>query len=300
MSAPILITGASGFVGRALLPALSAGLPDMTQQGFAGDITDPAAIRAAIIETEPAIVIHLAAIAAVPQARNNLTHCFEVNLTGTLHLAEAIIAHAPQARLIYFGSGDCYGASFQSGAPASEATLLAPLNSYAASKAAADLALGALAAERGLRCLRLRPFNQIGPTMPENYALGSFAAQLKRIRAGAAPPELRVGNLDAERDMLHVGDVANAVMRAITLSRADRLAENLVLNLASGQPRRIGAVLDDLITRSGLPVTITQDPTRLRPSDIPRAVGDASAAQRIFGWTPTIPYSQWLDDLLAP
>ncbi len=300
MTAPILITGASGFVGRALRPALAHAFGAASLHQFTNDITDRAAIDSAMMQAQPAIVIHLAAIAAVPQARNNLTYCFEVNLTGTLHLAEAIITHAPHAKLIYFGSGDCYGASFQSGAPATETTLLAPLNSYAASKAAADLALGALATERGLRLLRLRPFNQIGPNMPENYAMGSFAAQLKRIRAGTAPPRLNVGNLDAERDMLHVSDVADAVVRAIKLSLADRLAENLVLNLASGQPRQIGAMLDDLIARSGLPVTITQDPTRLRPSDIPRAVGDASAAQRILGWTPAIPYQQWLDDLLAP
>ncbi|HQT88647.1 MAG TPA: NAD-dependent epimerase/dehydratase family protein [Acidiphilium sp.] len=300
MAARILLTGASGFVGRALLPAINAAFPDSILQPFIGDIAQRSAVSAAIEQTRADIVIHLAAIAAVPQAQRDLTRCFDVNLTGTLNLADEMLVHTPRAWLIYFGSGDCYGASFKSGRPVAETTPLAPLNSYAASKSAADLTLGALAAERGLRLLRLRPFNQIGPAMPESYAMGSFAAQLKRIQAGAAPPILEVGNLDAERDMVHVDDVAAAVVRALTLIEAGKLPDNLVLNLASGQPRRIGSMLDDLIARSGLAVTIKADPARMRPSDIPRAVGDAHAARQTLNWEAKIPYQKWLSDLLKP
>ncbi|MGC8532765.1 MAG: NAD-dependent epimerase/dehydratase family protein [Acidiphilium sp.] len=300
MAARILITGASGFVGRALHPAINAAFPDAIVRPFIGDIAQRSVVVDAVTQARADIIIHLAAIAAVPQAQRDLARCFDVNLTGTLHLAEAMLTHTPNAWLIYFGSGDCYGASFKSGQPVSEMTALAPLNSYAASKAAADLTLGALAAERGLRLLRLRPFNQIGAAMPESYAMGSFAAQLKRIGAGLAPPILKVGNLDAERDMIHVNDVAAAVVRALARIREGALPDNLVLNLASGQSRRIGTMLNDLIAQSGLAVTIEADPARMRPSDIPRAVGDASAARQHLNWVPIISYQQFLLDLLAP
>jgi nucleoside-diphosphate-sugar epimerase len=300
VAARILITGASGFVGRTLYPAINAAFPDALVRPFVGDIAQHSAVVDAVTQARADIVIHLAAIAAVPQAQRNIGRCFDVNLTGTLHLAQAMLTHTPNAWLIYFGSGDCYGASFKSGQPVTELTPFAPLNSYAASKAAADLALGALAAERGLPLLRLRPFNQIGSAMPESYAMGSFAAQLKRIGAGTAPPVLKVGNLDAERDMVHVNDVATAVLRAMARISAGELPHNLILNLASGQSRRIGTMLNDLIAQSGLAVTIEADPARMRPSDIPRAVGDASAARQHLDWETTISYKQFLQDLLAP
>ena len=69
--------------------------------------------------------------------------------------------HAPAATLLFAGSADAYGRSFRAGVAVDETAPLAPMNTYGATKAAADLALGALAAE-GLRAVRARPFNHTG------------------------------------------------------------------------------------------------------------------------------------------
>lgn len=294
----IMVTGAGGFVGRHLMARLATRFPAALLVTDPVDVTDPAAIDAAIRDLRPEACFHLAAIAAVPAARRDPARAFAVNLGGTLTLARALLDHAPACRLIHAGSADCYGASFRSGVPLDEAAPLAPLNTYAASKAAADLALGAMAAESGLRVLRFRPFNHAGPGQSEHFALASFAAQLRRIAHGAAAPVLRVGNLDARRDILHVEDVVEAY--ADGLARFDRLPPASVLNLCSGTTRRIGDVLTAMIAASGLDVRIETDPARLRPADIPEAAGDASLARRLLDWRPRRDLDAVVRALLAP
>jgi GDP-4-dehydro-6-deoxy-D-mannose reductase len=58
------------------------------------------------------------------------------------------------------------------------------------------------------------------------------------------------------------------------------------MNLASGKPRRIGDMLDSLLAMSDVPIKVTPDPGRFRPSEIPMVVGDSSRAQALLGWRP--------------
>ncbi|WP_288038409.1 GDP-mannose 4,6-dehydratase [Acidiphilium sp.] len=280
----ILVTGAGGFVGRHLMPELGRRFPWAELVSFRADITDPAATETSVRDVRPDACVHLAGIAAIPEAREHPRRAFAVNLDGTLNLARALLAHAPGCQLIHAGSADCYGASFRSGQPLDESAPLAPLNTYAASKAAADLTLGAMAAESGLRVLRFRPFNHVGPGQSEAFALASFAVQLRRIARGDAAPVLHVGNLDTERDFLHVNDVVRAY--ALALGRSDDLPNGTIFNIASGIPRRMRDMVEAMIVSLGIHVSVEIDPTRLRPSDIPRAVGDASRAENLLGWHP--------------
>jgi GDP-4-dehydro-6-deoxy-D-mannose reductase len=216
-----------------------------------------------------------------------------VNLHGTLNVAEAIRDLAPSCRLVFISSADIYGASFRAGVALDEEALPAPLNTYGATKAAADLALGAMAAE-GLGVLRLRPFNHTGPGQSADFVVPAFARQIARIEAGLAPPVLKVGALTPERDFLDVRDVA----RAYALALARDLPTGTVLNLAAGTPRRIGDVLEALLALAKVKVEVAEDPARLRPADIPRAIGDAARARALLGWEPVIPWAQTLADVL--
>jgi GDP-4-dehydro-6-deoxy-D-mannose reductase len=292
---PILVTGANGFVGRHVLAALAAALPHAEIICSTADITDQDAVRALIGAGQPACCVHLAAVAAIGVARSNPGRAWAVNLHGTLHLATAIRDLAPQCRLIFISSADIYGGSFRTGQALDEQALLSPLNTYGATKAAADLALGAMAAE-GLSVLRLRAFNHTGPGQSEDFVVPAFARQIARIEAGLAPPVIAVGALDTERDFLDVRDVARAYVAAVT--RADTLPVNAILNISSGATRRIGDVLSSLLALSKAEIRIEQDKARLRPSDIPRAVGDARLAQRLLGWQPSIPWQDTLTDVL--
>ena len=110
-------------------------------------------------------------------------------------------------------SSDVYGASFRQG-PATEETPPAPLNPYAASKLAAELMLRDVLPSSS-KLIIARAFNHTGPGQDERFVLPSFAAQIARIEAGLAEPRLRVGDLAAERDFMHVADVADAYVRLL-------------------------------------------------------------------------------------
>lgn len=301
---PILVTGASGFVGGHLLKTLRAAFPGVdvigtsltaTGKVSALDVTSCSAVLALVTKTQPDVCIHLAGIASPAAARADPDRAWSVNLHGSLNLANAIMAAAPHCTLIFISSGECYGASFRSGLPLDETALPAPLHAYAATKAAADLALGARA-EEGLRLLRLRPFNHTGPGQTEAYVMPAFAGQIARIELGQIPPEISVGALTPERDFLDIRDVCDAYTACV--SRIAELPANLILNIASGHGVTIQTILEQLLARASCPISIRQDPSRLRPGEITSAVGDASLARNLLDWRPRIPLEQTLDDAL--
>lgn len=290
----ILLTGADGFVGHTLLPALRRAFPDaaLLTPGF--DVTDPATVTEAVKTAQPDAVIHLAAVAAPMDARRDPGRAWQVNLFGTLNVARALLDQAPDAVLLFASTADAYGASFRNGVPLDETAPLAPQNTYGATKAAADLALGAMVTD-GLRVIRVRPFNHTGPGQTDAFVVPAFAHQVARIAAGRQEPVMKVGNLLPERDFLDVRDVCAAYTACLS---AD-LPPGAILNLASGTPRPVGDVLHALLALAGVQAEIQTDSARLRPGDIPRACGDASLARRLLGWSPQIPWDQTLSDVLA-
>lgn len=301
----ILVTGAAGFAGRHLLALAAARFPEARllatgERERAGirrlDVTDFAAARALIGAFRPDAVVHLAAVAAVAEANRAGLRTWRVNLGGTCRLARAVLEAAPGATFLFASSAAVYGRSFRPGAPLSEAAPLAPQDTYGATKAAAEMALSAMVSE-GLRLIRIRPFNHIGPGQSEAFAIGAFAAQIARIEAGVQRPRLAVGSLEACRDFLDVRDVCAGYLAA--LERADTLESGIALNLASGTARPIRTVLDELLALARVPITVETDARRLRRTDLPISVGDAALAARLLDWRPAIPWQKTLADLLA-
>ena len=292
----ILVTGAGGFVGRHLLPALRERFPnaELIPSGF--DVADAGAVGDGVAEARPDALVHLAGVAAPGDARRDPDRAWRVNLHGSLHVAQAVRRAAPGCTLLFASSADAYGASFRPGGAVDESVALAPLNTYAATKAAADLALGAMAAE-GLRAIRLRPFNHTGPGQSEAFVVPAFARQAALVAAGLQEPVLQVGALEPQRDFLDVRDVCAAYASA--LAHADSLEPGTILNLASGTPRRIGDILRELLDLAGVEAEVRTDAARLRPSEIPVAAGDAGRARRLLDWAPRIPWTQTLADVLA-
>lgn len=306
----ILLTGAGGFVGRCMARALVAGAPEARRaalvhaapaapiDGFEtvqADIADTAAVEAAVAALRPDLVLHLAAQSSVGAAAGGAAETWRVNAVGALSLAEALARHAPEATVLFTSSSEVYGAAFNDG-PLDEDTPPRPQNAYARSKLAAEGALSDVLPPTA-RLVIARAFNHTGPGQDERFALPSFAAQIARIEAGLAPPRIMVGNLDAERDFLHVDDVVAAYLALV--EAATRLPHRALVNVASGVPRRIGDLLDALVAQARVPLAIVQDPARMRPSDVPRATAAPERLRAWTGWGPASTMETMLADVLV-
>ena len=291
----ILITGASGFVGGHLLPRLAAAYPDavLLTPGF--DLCDRDAVEAAVDDCQPDICVHLAGMSAVAAAQQDSENAWQINLHGTLRLAQAILRCKPHCRLLFISTADAYGRSFRPGVRLSEQVALAPMNTYSATKAAADLALGSMVGQ-GLEVIRLRPVNHTGPGQTPRFVVPAFARQIARIAAGLQEPRLDVGNIDTWRDFLDVRDVCAAYVACIAQCRA--LQPGTILNIASGEPRRIRDVLMDMLRLAGIAANIHVDQSRVRLDDLPVTAVDASEARRLLHWEPAIAWEQTLRDVL--
>jgi GDP-4-dehydro-6-deoxy-D-mannose reductase len=305
----ILVTGASGFVGTHLRSALRAALPQAlliatahggTPEGWDEvlplDLADSASCRSVVGVARPDAVVHLAALAAVGESFRDPLSTWRINVLGSIALGEAVLTSAPEATFLLASSAEVYGLAFQDDRPLAEDAPLRPANPYAASKAAADLAIGEMSL-RGLRALRMRPFNHTGTGQTEAYVVAAFARQVARIAAGLQEPVLRVGALDRWRDFLDVRDVCTGYVAA--LQAAPSLPPGIVFNLASGRPRRISDILTDLLRMAGVSPRIESEASRLRPTDITRTEGDASVARATLAWAPVVPWEETLSNVLA-
>jgi len=304
----LLLTGANGFVGKILTGRLkTAGYevvalggnvspaPSMADEYLNCDIRDAGALAQAIASAQPTHIVHLAAISHVPTSFKEPLLTWQTNVIGSMNLLEAIRRHAPNAFTLFPSSSEVYGAAFKSGIAVSEDTLPQPLNPYAASKVAAEYAFREYF-RQDLDGVIARPFNHIGAQQSPDFVTASFARQIALIEAGQQTPVLKVGNLDAIRDFLDVEDVCDAYIQLLDL--AGQPGHPLCLNIASGRSRKIRDVLDLMLQQSHVPISVKQDPERLRPSDIPIAVGNNTLLKQTTGWQPAIALETTLSRLL--
>lgn len=287
----VWVSGAGGFVGGWLVPALAAAGHAVEAVDREVDVRDPAALDASLARARPDAVVHLAALASVAHSLAQPAQAARVNFLGTLHLLRAVSCHAPRARVLLVGSGEVYGGAAPDAPPFDETAPLRPRSPYARTKAAADL-LGGCFAERGLDVVRARPFNHIGPGQDPVYVASSFARQLAEIELGRRPPELRVGNLDAVRDFLDVSDVVHAYARLLA-----REVPAGAYNVASGRGVPIGELLERLLALSPAKPTVRPDPALWRATSV--SVGDAGRLRRATGWQPRTALGDTLGRLLA-
>ena len=146
-------------------------------------------------------------------------------------------------------------------------------NPYGVSKLAQEM-IAAAASVSGAGCVR--PFNHAGPRQSPSYATSAFAQQIADIEAGRREPVLRVGNLDAQRDITDVRDTVRAY-EALVASAGIRAVPTTSAAAARYSMR---ALLDILLSFARVRVRVEVDPARLRPSDNPVILGSHDAPHR--------------------
>ncbi|MEJ5155256.1 GDP-mannose 4,6-dehydratase [Gluconobacter wancherniae] len=291
----VLVTGFRGFVGHHLRLRLAARAPQSAFIEAPFDVTDRDAVDTVIGNVRPDACIHLAGISDPERIAADTRRNWSVNLDGALNIGESLLKHVPHARMVFASTSEVYGASFHAESPLTEHASLAPLNPYAASKAAADMALGVLARD-GLQVVRFRPFNHTGTGQEPFRVVAAFARQVARVEAGLQRPVIEVGNLEGQRDFMDVQDVCDAYIDAIAPQIS--LQPGTILNLCSGSLRSVRSVLTDFLEISGVSAAVHEDPARVRLLDVAVTRGDASQAHRLLGWEPRVPWSRTLHDVL--
>lgn len=303
MTGPVLVTGAAGFAGSHLVRHLAAA-GDLVAWSRAApppalaplarwaqvDLLDAGGVAAAIRDARPAFVFHCAGLAQVAESWADTAAPLAVNVLGTHHLLEALRLAATPCRLLVTGSAHVYAPSDD---PIAEDHALRPASPYAISKLAQEqLALRA-GRQDGIEVIVTRSFNHTGPGQHPSFVAPSIARQIALIERAELEPVIRVGNLDARRDLTDVRDTVRAYAALLTSA-----APAGVYNVASGTARSIGTVLEALLARARVPIRVETDPTRLRTNDIPVLIGDATRLRRATGWEPGIPFDRTIDDLL--
>ena len=303
-----LVTGAGGFVGKHLLAyllgqtgwhiygnahAMSLHPGDKRVSWVASDLTDRKAAATMVSVVRPDFVFHLAAQSNVQQAFKDPEGTFMTNVIGQLNLLDALRDLSPHARILIVCSSEEYGLVRPEDIPIGEDTPFRPNNPYAVSKIAQDALATQYFLSYGQATIRVRPFNHIGPGQTEHFVTAAFAHQVARIEAGLQEPVIYVGNLEAERDFTDVRDTVRAYHLALTEGEPGE-----VYNIGSGVGRNMQWILDTLISMSKIAVEVRQDPSRMRPSDIPQLVCNPAKFNTLTGWVPEIPIEQTLEDIL--
>lgn len=300
-----LITGAAGFVGSHLAELLLAEghavcathhrpQPPRPAHGLAWrplDVLDELRVAALVAEVRPDFVFHLAAQTSIPLSWRDPESTFRANVLGTLHLLEGVRRSGLDPVVVVAGSSAEYGPGGRRRAAIREDRPLRPASPYGISKVAADL-LGRLYWRTwGMRVVRVRPFQLIGPGKYPD-ACSEFARGIVEIERGEREG-LSVGNLETVRDVMDVRDGVSAMWLLAQEGRP-----GAVYNICSGRRHRIGDLLAVLVGMAAVPVPLRQDPDRMRPGDEPIVVGDNSRLRRL-GWLPRIALEDTLADLLA-
>jgi GDP-4-dehydro-6-deoxy-D-mannose reductase len=301
-----LITGAEGFLGCHLAEFLVAkGLTVCgTVQGdtrnldhikdklalLPCDIVDRQRVKEVALETKPDVVFHLAAQSLPVLSWQDPETTFRVNVMGTLHLLEAIRRAGLDSVVVVAGSSAEYGISGQDEMPIKESRELQPTSPYGVSKVAVDLLSRFYRQTYGMKVIRARPFFVIGPRKASDVC-SDFARGIVEVEKGRSD-RLRVGNLEAVRDLIDVRDA----VRALWLL-ADKATPGEVYNVCSGVGHRVREVLDLLITLSGNESRYRVVPDKMRPYDAAVCIGD-NLKLKALGWEPQIPLERTLADVL--
>jgi GDP-4-dehydro-6-deoxy-D-mannose reductase len=273
-----LITGISGFVGSHLAEYLLKA----TDWEVAGTVFGPYGNIASLCgqlelypaelsrldvmtfileQARPDMIFHLAAQPLVSASHRDPWGTLETNIRMQLNVLEGVARVQPDCRVLVVGSSEEYGLVGPGDLPIDEETPLRPMSPYALSKVAQDLMGLQYHLTHKLHVVRVRPF--------------------------------KVGNLDARRDFSDVRDVVQAYVMLITEGEPGQ-----VYNVGAGESHSIQELLDTLTAMSRVPIEVQRDPQRMRPSDVPDAVCDASRIRERTGWQVTISFEQSLQDIL--
>jgi len=292
LNSRILVTGVTGFIGSHLAPKLLEqgydvyafekyvtgryvlGAERQVKTLF-GDLREYPAVRKVVREVSPDYVIHLAAISPVAYSYDHPQEVMEVNLTGTINLAEACLHEVPSLKqLIFASTSETYG---DGPVPRREDTPQRPNSPYAVSKVAAEKYLLYLKDAFDFPVTILRPFNTYGRKDNTHFVVERTITQMLEKRR-----EVRLGDPTPIRDLMYIDDHIRSYVTCLENKRA--VGE--VFNFCAGKGVSIKNLVELIAEMTDYHGGIIWDTIPRRPLDIRELVGDYSKAKRLLRWAP--------------
>jgi NAD dependent epimerase/dehydratase len=295
----VLVTGAAGFVGSHVAEALAlagarvtamvrynsgsaigslAFLPPKLRELLnivAGNIEDSDFVIRAMEDQE--IVLHLAALIAIPYSYAAPRSYIRTNIEGTLNVLEAA-RRLGTWRVVHTSTSEVYGTALRT--PIDEDHPLQGQSPYSASKIGADKIADAYFRSFNTPVVIVRPFNTFGPRQSARAFIPTIISQALGCDA------IYLGSLAPQRDMTYVSDTVEGFMRAAILPGV--LGETI--NLGTGEAHTIGEFANRILKIMGCSKPIVHDAARDRPerSEVMKLVSNNTKAARTLQWRPVI------------
>lgn len=289
----VLVTGGSGFIGSNLVEFLNENghepLSAARNGTVALDVTDTKAVFDLVKTSRPDAIFHLAAQSLPRVSWEKPVATFEVNVSGTINLFEAIRHAGLDPITIVCGSSSQYAASVQ---PIAETWPMEPSSPYAASKIAQDHIAQLYGAMYKLRVIRVRPFFISGPGK-QGDVCSDIARQIAAFERDEHPGSIRIGNGEVIRDFLDVSDAVRALYRLMHAGVAGE-----AYNISSGKGVTIRQVAERLLDAAKIKLALLSDPSLFRALDEKIKIGDPGKL-RSLGWSPQVSLDEMLSRILG-
>ena len=250
-----------------------------------GDLFDASSLRAAVANSRPDELYHLASPSFVPASWEKPAEATEAIAGSTATLLEAVRDMTPQTRVWVAASGAMFGDAGQS--PQRESTPCRPTTPYGIAKLAAHQLTGAMRTHDGLYTCSGILFNHESERRPHQFVTRTITRAAAEIKLGLAE-EVTLGSLDAVRDWSFAGDV----MRGAWLMLQQEHPEDYVL--ASGVGRTVAQLAETAFACVGLQAAryIRIDPKLVRAPERTPSVGNPGKARERLGWEPELSFEQ--------
>ncbi len=299
----VLITGAAGFIGSALVPELEKNgcivsvldnlsfgkreLLDIPEDRFfLGDITNKDLVQRTISSIQPQWIIHLAAIHFIPYCNQNPYESANINIQGTINVLDAAKKLDCLEKVLFASTAAVYPIVET---PIAETFITNPLDIYGLSKLAGERLVNEFYLETNIPSIVCRFFNAFGPRETNAHLIPEIHRQIVEGKR-----KIQLGNLDPQRDFIHTSDMSLALRLLL-----EKFGSGIdTFNIGSGIEYSVREVVQAFERAIGESIEIQVDPARVRKVERQHLCADIQKLSEFLDWKPAISLDRGIQQLI--